>query len=89
MSRVYNHMPTQKKMTKFGIQMEKVLQKRNISQTDLSRMLGYSKPAIHHWLYGLCEMRISTFAEIVDALQLSATEIANLLEVFWEDDDGK
>ena len=84
MSRLYNHKPPNK--SEFGIRLEKLMRKRNISQTDLAMMIGYSKPALHHWLYGLCEMRISTFAQIVDALQLSATEIAYLLEVFWEDE---
>ena len=86
MSRLYNHNPPNK--PEFGIRLEKMMRKRDISQTDLATMIGYSKPALHHWLYGLCEMRISTFALIVDALQLSATEIASLLEVFWEDDNG-
>ena len=41
---------------------------------EFSRLIGYSEPAVHHWMYGLCEMRISTFANVVDVLQLSATE---------------
>ena len=83
MSRLYNHKPANK--TEFGMRLEKLIRKRNISQTELSVMMGYSKPAIHHWLYGVCEMRVSTFAQVVDALQLSATEIAYLLEVYWNE----
>lgn len=86
MSRLYNHLVPNK--TEFGIRLEKLMMKRKVSQSDLARIIGYSKPAMHHWLYGVCEMRLSVFAKIVDALQLSATEIASLLEVFWEDDDG-
>ena len=83
MSRLYNHKPAKK--SDFGMRLEKLIRKRNISQTELSVMIGYSKPAIHHWLYGVCEMRVSTFAQVVDALQLSATEIAYLLEVYWNE----
>lgn len=86
MSRLYNHKPPNK--PEFGIRLEKLMRKRNISQTDLAATLGYSKPAIHHWLYGNCEMRVSVFAAIVDALQLTQKEIVYLLEVFWSDDDG-
>lgn len=85
MSRPYNHVPINK--TEFGSRLEKLIRKRNISNRDFSRKIGYSEPAIHHWIYGLCEMRISTFANVVDVLQLSATEIAYLLEPFWEDED--
>ena len=86
MSRPYDHTPKNK--TEFGIRLEKLLRKRNIRNRDFSRQIGYSEPAIHHWMYGLCEMRISTFANVVDVLQLSANEIAYLLEVFWRDEDG-
>ena len=85
MSRPYNHKSTNK--TEFGIRLEKLIRKRNIRNRDCSRQIGYSEPAIHHWIYGLCEMRVSTFANVVYVLQLSATEIAYLLEPFWEDDD--
>lgn len=85
MSRLYNHKAPNK--PEFGIRLENMLRKRNISQTDLSKMIGYSKPAIHHWLYGNCEMRISVFAKIVDALQLSATDIGYLLEPYWEENN--
>lgn len=86
MSRLYNHAQTH--ISEFGRRFEKLLDKRGISTSKLSRMIGYSQPAIHHWKSGLCEMRISVFASVVDALQLSASEIAYLLEVFWEGDDG-
>ena len=85
MSRPYDHAPKNK--TEFGSRLEKLIRKRNISNRDFSRKIGYSEPAIHHWIYGLCEMRISTFANVVDVLQLSASEIAYLLEPFWENED--
>ena len=86
MPNLHDHKPARK--TDFGIRLERLLRKRNMSQTDLAAILGYSKPAIHHWLYGTCEMRVSVFAEIVDVLQLTQKEIVYLLEVFWSDDDG-
>jgi len=86
MPNLHDHKPARK--TDFGIRLERILRKRNMSQTDLAAILGYSKPAIHHWLYGTCEMRVSVFAAIVDALQLTQKEIVYLLEVFWSDDDG-
>ena len=85
MSRPYNHAPVDK--TEFGIRLEKLIRKRNIRNREFARQIGYSEPAIHHWIYGLCEMRISTFANVVDVLQLSASEIAYLLEPFWENED--
>ena len=85
MSRPYDHAPKNK--TEFGIRLQKLIRKRNFKMREFSRLIGYSEPAVHHWMYGLCEMRISTFANVVDVLQLSATEIAYLLEPFWEDKD--
>ena len=87
MPNLYDHKPAENTKTKFGVRLERLLRKRNLSQTDLAAMLGYSKPAIHHWLCGLCEMRVSVFAEIVNVLQLTQKEMVYLLEVFWEDKD--
>ena len=85
MSRNNTHNPRNK--TEFGIRLESLIRKRNLSQTDVAEMIGYSNPAVHHWLYGLCEMRISTFAIIVDALQLTSKEIGYLLEPYWEEEN--
>lgn len=85
MPRFYNHTPKNK--TEFGIRLQNLLRKRGLSQTVVANMLGYSEPALHHWLYGLCEMRVSTFAILVDALQLTSKEIGYLLEPYWEEEN--
>ena len=86
MSGLYNHQQTH--ISEFGKRLDKLMRKRGVSKSELSKMIGYSQPAIHHWIAGMCEMRISVFAGVVDALELSTSEIAYLMEVFWEGDNG-
>lgn len=72
----------------FGKRLKKVLKDHNITQKRLCQITGLSITMVGKWVGGLAIMKVHTFATIVDALGLTAMEIAYLLEVFWEDDNG-
>lgn len=72
----------------FGERLKKVLKDHRLSQKSLCQITGLSKTMVYKWTNGIAIMKVHTFAIIVDALGLTAMEIAYLLEAFWEDDDG-
>lgn len=72
----------------FGKRLKTVLKDHHVTQKRLCQITGLSITMVGKWVGGLAIMKVHTFATIVDALGLTAMEIAYLLEAFWEDDDG-
>lgn len=72
----------------FGDRFKYLLEKHNITQSGLCKISGISQSSMYYWANGIKNMRIKNFALIVDALGLTAREIAYLLEAFWEEEDG-
>lgn len=81
--------PKNPRYIEFGKRFKKVLKDHHITQKRLCQITGLSITMVGKWVGGIAIMKVHTFATIVDALGLTAMEIAYLLEAFWEDaDDG-
>lgn len=70
----------------FGRRLKKICKDHHITQTDLCNITGLSKTMIYRWTNGGAVMKVHSFGIIVDALGLTAREVAYLLEAFWEED---
>lgn len=52
----------------------------NITQSDLSRSLGYSSPQfVSNWERGLCSPPLQIMSQLCDSLKISKKEVTELL----------
>lgn len=71
----------------FGKRLKKILKNRHITQAKLCELTGFSRTMMYKWTNGQAIMRVHTFAILVDALNLTISDISYLFEPFWEDDE--
>lgn len=72
----------------FGTRLKVLLKKRELTQLDACEVTGFSTTTMHFYATGRRQMRIGRFAELVDKLSLTQSEVAYLLEAYWGEEDG-
>lgn len=72
----------------FGKRLKVLLKKRELTQLDASKVVGYSTTTMHFYATGRRQMRVGRFADLVDKLSLTQREVAYLLEAYWGEDNG-
>lgn len=80
--------PKDPRNVEFGHRLSEICKQRNVHIRELCATITWSKASLYKWTSGRKEMRVGTFAKIVDRLSLTPLEVAHLLEAYWEDDDG-
>ena len=72
----------------FGKRLKEILTKRGMTQTEVGKIMGWSRCMIYYYTIGRKQMRIKRFAELVNKLSLTIAEVGYLLEAYWGEDDG-
>ena len=72
----------------FGLRLREVLKKRGMPQKAAIADLGWKYSTYYGYSSGRKRMRIDRFADMVYKLRLTQSEVAQLLSVYWEEENG-
>ena len=71
-----------------GRRIIELIRKRGMKHKDAVEQLGWTTTTLYAYTSGRKRLRINRFAQLVDGLQLTQSEMFQLLEVYMEEDDG-
>ena len=72
----------------FGRRMKELIKKRGLKNVQAIDILGWTYSTFYSYYCGRKRIRINRLAQLVDKLSLTQSEMASLLEIYWEDEDG-
>ena len=71
-----------------GRRIIELIRKRGMKHKDAVAVLGWTTTTLYSYTSGRKRLRINRFAQLVDGLQLTQSEMFQLLEVYMEEDNG-
>ena len=72
----------------FGRRLKEIIQKRDMQQKAAIIDLKWTNSTFYSYSSGRKRMRVDRFAQLVDRLGLTQSEVAYLLETYLENSDG-
>ena len=72
----------------FGRRLKEILDKRDMPSKAAIIDLGWSKSTFYTYSSGRRRMRVDRFAQLIERLSLTMSEIAYLCEPYWRDYNG-